>query len=72
MKDRKNWLVFARCTETYEFDEGVEVSKYFYEPKEIKTANGLDVTGAAEKKRLEEKQAELYAFVSLTEIKLDN
>jgi ferredoxin len=45
----------------YEFDEGVEVSKYFYEPKEIETANGLYVTHAAEKKRLEEKQGKLYA-----------
>ena len=44
----------------YEFDEGVEVSKYFYEPKEIETANGLYVTRAAEKKRLEEKQQEIY------------
>jgi len=24
----------------YEFDEGTELSKYFYEPKEIETANG--------------------------------
>jgi ferredoxin len=45
----------------YEFDAGVEVSKYFYEPKEIETANGVYVTSAAEKKRLEEKQGELYA-----------
>lgn len=44
----------------YEFDKGVEVSKYFYEAKEIETANGLYVTRAAEKKRLEEKQIELY------------
>ena len=41
-------------------DEGAELSKYFYEPKEIETANGLYVTSAAEKKRLEDKQGELY------------
>jgi hypothetical protein len=35
-------------------------SKYFYEPREIETANGLYVTHAAEKRRLEEKQRELY------------
>jgi hypothetical protein len=43
----------------YEFDEGAELSKYFYEPKEIETANGLYVANAAEKQRLEEKQGEL-------------
>ena len=44
----------------HEFDEGAELSKYFYEPKEIETVNGLYVTSAAEKKRLEDKQGELY------------
>ncbi len=44
----------------YEFDEGAELSEYFYKPGEIKVVNGLYVTEAAEKKRLEEKQEELY------------
>ena len=44
----------------YEFDEGVERSKYFYEPKALDPATGVYVTNAAEKRRLEEKQLELY------------
>ena len=44
----------------YEFDEGAEVSKYFYEPKALDGVNGLYVTTALEKQRLEEKQLELY------------
>ncbi len=43
----------------YEFDEGAELSKYFYEPREIELVNGMYVTDAAEKKRLQEKQKEL-------------
>ena len=44
----------------YEFDEGVEHSKYFYEPKTLDAAKGVYVTNAVEKKRLEEKQLELF------------
>jgi hypothetical protein len=44
----------------YEFDEGAELSKYFYEPENIKVVNGVYVIDAQEKKRLEEKQKELY------------
>ncbi len=44
----------------YEFDEGTELSKYFYEPENIKVVNGVYVIDAQEKKRLEEKQKELY------------
>lgn len=44
----------------YEFDEGVEVSKYFYEPKAPDAVKGFYVTTVAEKQRLEEKQLELY------------
>ena len=44
----------------YEFDEGAELSEYFYVSKNIKVVNGLYVSEAAEKKRLEEKQMELY------------
>jgi len=44
----------------YEFDEGAELSEYFYVSKNIKVVNGLYVSEAAEKKRLEDKQMELY------------
>lgn len=44
----------------YEFDEGLDVSKYFYDPEKIKKVNGLDVLEPEEKEKLEEKQAELY------------
>ena len=44
----------------YEFDEGVERSKYFYEPKALDSATGVYVTNAVEKRRIEEKQLELY------------
>lgn len=43
----------------YHFDEeSVELSKYFYEPKNIKIVNGLYVIDAKEKQRLEDKQNE--------------
>jgi hypothetical protein len=41
----------------YEFDEGAELSKSFYEPENIKVANGLYVTDAAEKQQLEEENS---------------
>jgi hypothetical protein len=44
----------------YEFDEGAERSKYFYEPKALDAVKGVYVTNAVEKQRLEEKQLELY------------
>ena len=44
----------------YEFDEGAELSKNFYEPNKIDAVNGLYVMNADEKKRLERKQIELY------------
>lgn len=45
----------------YHFDEeSVELSKYFYESKNIKVVNGVYVIDAEEKKRLEDKQTELY------------
>jgi hypothetical protein len=44
----------------YEFDEGAELSKNFYEPHKIDAVNGLYVMDADEKKRLERKQTELY------------
>ena len=47
----------------YEFDEGAELSEYFYKSEKIKVVNGLYVTEAAEKKRLEEMQGELYPRV---------
>ncbi|HEX2929981.1 MAG TPA: hypothetical protein VHV54_09725, partial [Candidatus Binatia bacterium] len=45
----------------YEFDEGAELSKYFYEPQKIDAVNGVYVMDSDEKRRLEEKQIELYA-----------
>jgi hypothetical protein len=44
----------------YEFDEGLEVSEFFYDKSKIKEINGLFVVDAEEKERLEEKQSELY------------
>jgi hypothetical protein len=44
----------------YEFDEGAELSKNFYEPDNIDQVNGLYVMDADEKKQLEKKQIELY------------
>ena len=44
----------------YEFDEGLAVSQYFYDAEKIKTVNGLYVIDPEEKRRLEEKQKELY------------
>jgi hypothetical protein len=44
----------------HEFDEGVELSKYFYEAKALDAVKGVHVTTTAEKQRMEEKQLELY------------
>ena len=44
----------------YEFDEGAELSEYYYLSQNIKAVNGLYVSDAAEKKRLEDKQLDLY------------
>ncbi len=44
----------------YEFDEGLEVSQYFYDAEKIKTVNGLYVIDPEEKERLEKTQKELY------------
>ena len=44
----------------YEFDEGAELSKNFDQPEKIDAVNGVYVMDAAEKKRLEEKQIEIY------------
>ncbi len=44
----------------YEFDEGAEVSQYFYNPEKIKVVNGLFVVDAEEKTKLEAKQTALY------------
>lgn len=50
-----------RCAiKMYEFDEGVERPKYFYEPIALDAVKGVYVTNALEKRRLEEKQLELY------------
>jgi ferredoxin len=44
----------------YEFDDGVQVSKYFYDMDQIKQVNGLFVITPDEKNRIEDKQSELY------------
>ena len=44
----------------YEFEEGAEVSKYFYDPEKIKVVNGLYVLEAEGKEESEKKQKELY------------
>ena len=44
----------------YEFDDGLEVSEYFYDITKIKQVNGVYVIDAEEKARLEDKQSELY------------
>lgn len=44
----------------YEFDAGVERSKYFYEPGNLTRKNGVYVIDQKEKQRLEELQEELY------------
>jgi ferredoxin len=44
----------------HEFDEGLELSEYFYDAAKIKTVNGVYVIDPEEKARLEEKQKDLY------------
>jgi hypothetical protein len=44
----------------HEFDDGLARSEYFYEKTKIKQVNGVYVVDAEEKRRLEEKQSELY------------
>lgn len=44
----------------YEFDEGLEVSEYFYDPADIKQVNGLYVIDQKGKEKLEERQNELF------------
>jgi len=44
----------------YEFEEGLEVSQYFYDPTKLKVVNGVYVIDPEEKRRLEEDQKQLY------------
>jgi len=44
----------------YEFEDGLDVSEYFYDITKIKQVNGVYVIDPEEKARLEEKQTELY------------
>jgi len=44
----------------YEFDEGLEVSEYFYDQTKLKRVNDMYVIDAKEKERLEDKQSDLY------------
>ncbi len=43
-----------------EFDEGLELSQYFYDAEKIKVVDGVYVIDPEEKERLEQKQKELY------------
>jgi hypothetical protein len=45
----------------YEFGEGAKLSKYFYEPENIRFVDGCYVVDARERDRLEKSQEELYA-----------
>jgi hypothetical protein len=44
----------------YEFDDGLEVSQFFYDITKLKKIDGGYVIDEAEKERLEGKQSELY------------
>jgi ferredoxin len=44
----------------YEFDEGLELSQYFYDAEKIKVVDGVYVIDPEEKERLEQKQKGLY------------
>jgi ferredoxin len=44
----------------YEFEQGAELSEYFYDITKIKEVNGVHVIDSEEKARLEDKQSELY------------
>ena len=44
----------------YEFDDGQEMSEYFYDIAKIKEVDGRYVIDPQEKARLEEKQSDLY------------
>jgi hypothetical protein len=44
----------------YEFDDGLQMSEYFYDQTKIKEVNGVYVIDTEEKARLEDKQSELY------------
>jgi len=44
----------------YEFEDGQEISEYFYDLTKIKNVDGLYVIDAEEKARLEDKQIEFY------------
>ena len=46
----------------YDFDEGEEISKSFYEPEKIKEVQGFYVIDSEEKEKLDKKQSELYGL----------
>lgn len=46
----------------YEYEEGVEVATYFYDPSGFKAVGGLTVVGPEEKKKIEENQKEFYGL----------
>lgn len=44
----------------YEYEEGLEAARYFYDPSKFKVVGGLHVVDTKEKERLEETQKEFY------------
>jgi hypothetical protein len=44
----------------YEYDEGLEASRYFYDPSRFKLVGGLYVIEAEEKEKIEDEQKEFY------------
>ena len=46
----------------YEYDEALEVSPYFYDPKDFKVVDGLYVIDQMAKEKLEEKQNEMMEY----------
>ena len=44
----------------YEYEEGLEVAQYFYDPEKFKMIDGVTVVGPEEKEEIEKQQEELY------------
>lgn len=44
----------------YEFEDGQQMSEYFYDQTKVKEVNGVYVIDAQEKTRLDDKQSEVY------------
>jgi ferredoxin len=44
----------------HEYEEGLEISQYFYDPEKFKVIDGVTVVGPEEKEEIEKRQEELY------------